>query len=52
MELTLEIRGEGQGTYFGATRFQFNNGTITEPEASNIYFNGFLILATWFRSCS
>ena len=37
----LEIRGEGQGTYFGAIRFQFNNGTITEPEASNIYFNGF-----------
>ena len=37
----LEIKGEGQGTYFGATRFQFNNGTIAESEASNIYFNGF-----------
>ena len=37
----LEIKGEGQGTYFGATRFQFNNGTIAEPEASDIYFNGF-----------
>ena len=37
----LEIKGEGQGTYFGATRFQFNKGTIAEPEASDIYFNGF-----------
>ena len=37
----LDIKGEGQGTYFGATRFQFNTGTITEPDASNIFFNGF-----------
>lgn len=37
----LEIKGEGSGTYFGATRFQFNAGTITEQEVNEIYFNGF-----------
>ena len=37
----LEIRGEGSGVYFGATRFQFNPGTITEQDVDAIYFNGF-----------
>lgn len=37
----LEINGEGSGTYFGATRFQFNPGTITEQDVNEIYFNGF-----------
>ena len=37
----LEIKGEGSGAYFGATRFQFNPGTITEQDVDQIYFNGF-----------
>jgi hypothetical protein len=37
----LEIKGEGSGTYFGATRFQFDPGTITEQDVDQIYFNGF-----------
>lgn len=37
----LEMKGEGSGTYFGATRFQFSPGTITEQDVEQIYFNGF-----------
>lgn len=37
----LDISGEGSNTYFGATRISIPLGGISEPDKSNIFFNGF-----------
>ena len=37
----LDISGEGSNTYFGATRISMPLGSISEPDKSKIFFNGF-----------